>query len=150
MNSFVLVETLGFPSRLMSRSCHWHRRPGWKLQRLACFGPRRGTKKPQLMKLVAVSRINKLWERTEKEDPPEPPSFLLSRGAEGPRADSMPTAPLVSIPHGQGLDAARALEPKSSGCGKRMGRARCESRATRTKGYSFALTVESWMGSLPF
>jgi hypothetical protein len=80
---------------------------------LLALGQRRGTKKPQLVQLVAVSRINELWERTEKEDPPEPPSFLLSRGAEGPRAHSMPTAPLISIPHGQGLGAARAHEAKS-------------------------------------
>ena len=77
---------------------------------LLALGQRRGTRKPQLVQLVAVSRIIELWERTEKEDPPEPPSFLLSRGAEGPRADSMPTAPLVSILHGQGLSAARAHE----------------------------------------
>jgi len=114
---------------------------GWRLQRFACFGTRRGTKKPQLMKLVAVRRINKLWERTEKEDPPEPPSFLLSRGAEGPRARSMPTAPLIQCP----TDHWRAEHER-----RRQSRAAAETnkkwqgvKLEYPEGESLALSVES-------
>ena len=84
---------------------------------------------------------HKLWERTEKEDPPEPPSFLLSRGAEGPRARSMPTAPLIQCP----TDHWRAEHER-----RRQSRAAAETnkkwqgvKLEYPEGESLALSVES-------